>query len=376
MYINRTLEEQILKAIQEEQKVVLVYGARQTGKTTLIKHVTKGLKDKIISFTGDDIYTQTLFGKNELEALKRVVGDNRILIIDEAQRIENIGLTLKLLIDNLPLTILASGSASFDLANKVNEPLTGRTKTFQLYPLAYQEIAARYQQTSPEVRMDSILRFGLYPSIHTLSSDQDKQDYLYEYINNYLSKDILTFAKIRKPKKVMDLLALLALQIGKEVSIAELAQNLALSQKAIQKYLDVLEKMFVIINLRGFSRNLRKEISKTSKYYFVDVGLRNALIRNFNPLNIRQDTGELFENWFILEKIKRASNQRHFANFYFWRTYDQKEIDLIEEANGKLVGFECKWSAKKGAAPPSDWLATYKEASFINVNSSNCFEYL
>lgn len=376
MYIKRLLEGQILKAVKGDHKVIIIYGPRQAGKTTIIKLIIEELKDKIISFTGDDIYTQTLFGKNELEALKRVVGGNRILVIDEAQRIENIGLTLKLLIDNLPLTILASGSASFDLANKVNEPLTGRTKTFQLYPLSYLEIADRYRQTSPEAVIDELLRFGMYPKIHTMVSDQEKQDYLYEYLNNYLSKDILMFEDVRKPKKVMDLLALLALQIGKEVSIAELSKNLILSQKAVQKYLDVLEKMFVIINLRGFSRNLRKEINKTSKYYFVDTGLRNALIRNFNPLNLRQDAGELFENWFILEKIKLAGNSRRPANYYFWRTYDQQEIDLIEETGGELTGFECKWSAKKEITPPNDWLKTYKKASFIGINPLNCFGFL
>jgi len=210
----------------------------------------------------------------------------------------------------------------------------------------------------------------MYPKVHCLKSNKEKEDYLNEYLNNYLYKDILAFPGARKPKKVVDLLTLLALQIGGEVKISELAQNLSLSQKAVENYLDVLEKMFVIMNLRGFSRNLRKEISKTSKYYFFDVGLRNALIRNFNPLNLRQDAGELFENWFIMEKIKAADIFARQANFYFWRTYDQQEIDLVEERGGKLFGYEIKWKSKKIKSPP-DWLKTYDNAEFISVNSDN-----
>lgn len=195
-------------------------------------------------------------------------------------------------------------------------------------------------------------------------------------MNNYLYKDILTFGQIKKPAKVVDLLVLLALQIGKEVSIAELAQNLALNQKTVNNYLDVLEKMFIIFNLRGFSRNLRKEIAKTSKYYFYDVGLRNAVIRNFNHLNLRQDTGELFENWFISEKIKLSANMRQPANFYFWRTYDQKEIDLIEERGGTLTGYECKFSADRNVSAPKDFISAYDKAEFKVVNKVNFSEFL
>src|SRR3989344_2974360 len=323
MIFERILANQIKNAIAGERAAVIIYGPRQAGKTTLIKTLFDEKDGNSAYFIGDDLFVQELFGKNNLEALKRATGNAKILVIDEAQRIENIGLSLKLMIDNLPLRILVSGSASFDLAKKINEPLTGRAKTFWLYPLSWREGSNKYRQTLRAVIMDDVLRFGMYPKIHTLVGEQEKQDYLYEYASNYLYKDILIFENIRKPKKVADLLALLALQIGQEVSVAELAQNLNLSQPAVTGYLDVLEKMFVIFNLRGFSRNLRKEISKTSKYYFFDVGLRNALIRNFNKLNLRQDVGALFENWFISEKLKLANNSRRPANFYFWRTYDQ-----------------------------------------------------
>ncbi|MBI5417618.1 ATP-binding protein [Candidatus Poribacteria bacterium] len=375
MLINRVLSSKIENILLKEPKVIILYGPRQAGKTTLIHLITSKI-DKKLYFVGDDLYAQNLFRNNELEALKRVIGDNKILIIDEAQRIDNIGLTLKILIDSLPVTIFVSGSASFDLANKINEPLTGRTKTFLLYPLSYQEVSEKYRQTSNDTAIGEMLRFGMYPKVHTFSSDQEKQDYLYEYINNYLYKDVLMFEDIRKPKKVIDLLTLLALQIGKEVAISELAQNLSMSQKAVLNYLDVLEKMFVIINLRGFSRNLRKEISKTSKYYFMDVGVRNALIRNFNELKLRADAGDLFENWFIIEKYKLSGNLGKPANFYFWRTYDQQEIDLIEERDGKLTGFECKFSPKKELAAPKDWINTYPNSSFETINSNNYFKHL
>ena len=372
--INRKIGEKIKQAIKGEKKVIIIYGPRQAGKTTLIKLMLSDLGEKYEYFTGDDLYAQNVFSKNELESLKRIL-KNEILVIDEAQRIENIGLSLKLIYDNLPIKIIASGSASFDLANKLSEPLTGRTKTFQLYPMAYAEVKDQYDKISPETFLEEILRFGMYPKVHTLTGQREKEDYLYEYLNNYLYKDILVFEGVRKPKKAVDLLTLLALQIGKEVAISELAQNLALSQKSVQSYLDVLEKMFVIVNLRGFSRNLRKEISKTSKYYFIDVGLRNALIRNFNPLNLRSDAGDLFENWFVMEKIKAASIFDKPANFYFWRTYDQQEIDLIEERGGKLAGYEIKWKSAK-IKPPSDWLKTYKEAVFEVINKDNYQKFI
>ncbi len=367
--INRKIGAKIKEAIQGERKVIIIYGPRQSGKTTLIKHLLSEMKAKYEYFTGDDLYAQNLFGRNELESLKRVL-KNDIVVIDEAQKIENIGLSLKLIFDNLAVKIITSGSASFDLANKLNEPLTGRTRTFWLYPLAYSEIEDKYRKTSPEISLEEMLRFGMYPKTHILGSDREKENYLYEYLNNYLYKDILAFAGVRKPKKVVDLLTLLALQIGREAAISELSQNLSLSQKAVENYLDVLEKMFVIVNLRGFSRNLRKEISKTSKYYFVDVGLRNALVRNFNPLNLRSDAGDLFENWFIIEKIKAADIFEKPANFYFWRTYDQQEIDLIEERAGKLRGYEVKWK-KKTVKQPKEWLKTYKNSSFEVVNKEN-----
>lgn len=377
MQIKRYIFQEVKKAaLSEDKPIVVIYGPRQAGKTTLIKMILAEIKQKPIYFTGDDLYAQEILSRNELGNLKRIFASGDLVVIDEAQKIENIGLTLKLLHDNLNLRLITSGSASFDLANKLSEPLTGRTKTFWLYPLSYGEIKDKYKSVSLKLAVEEMLLFGMYPKVQTTKRYEDKSDYLYEYINKYLYQDILEFSGIKKPKKVVDLLALLALQIGSEVSVAELSKNLSLSQKTIENYLDVLEKMFVIVNLRGFSRNLRKEIYKTSKYYFTDLGVRNALIRNFNPLNLRSDAGALFENFFILEKIKHSQNFNQHANFYFWRTYDQKEIDLIEERAGKLVSYECKWSSKKTVSAPLDWRRTYPEARFEIVTPENFAEKL
>ena len=304
------------------------------------------------------------------------MGENKLIIIDEAQRIENIGLTLKLLFDQLHIHVLASGSASFDLANKINEPLTGRTRTFFLYPLSLDEVPINPPTLTPQENLEEYLRFGLYPKVITTSGEKERENYLFEVLNNYLFIDILTFQEIRKPKKVIDLLALLALQIGSEVVVSELAQNLSLSRIIVEKYLDLLEKMFVIVNVGGFSRNLRKEISMTSKYYFLDLGVRNACIRNFNPLTLRNDTGALFENFCVIERMKLLANAGKRANFYFWRTYDQKEIDLIEEREGTLTAWEFTWSQKSGKKTKhiKEFAATYRSSKQQVVGRNDLYK--
>jgi predicted AAA+ superfamily ATPase len=374
--IRADIQEQFLRTpVQSGQpgSAIIVYGPRQAGKTTLIQSLLADTPNTLgtLSLTGDDLYIQSLLARHELDHLKRVVGDARIVFIDEAQRIDNIGLTIKLLVDHLPLTVIASGSASFELADRLAEPLTGRARTFHLHPLSWEEVAPKYRLTAPETALDDILRFGMYPRIHTLGSDSEREEYAYEYLNHYLYRDLLEFEQIKKPKKVVDLLILLAHQIGREVAVSELAKSLALSQKTVESYLDILEKMFVLVNIRGFSRNLRKEVTKTSRYYFCDNGLRNALIRNFTPLVLRGDVGELFENWFVMERIKRSDNHREPTARYFWRTYDQKEIDLIEDRNGQLSAFECKWSATANPKAPADWTTAYPAANFTVANQKN-----
>lgn len=371
----RTIAPQMNAGLGKPGTAMILYGPRQAGKTTLVKQLLIGIPDAL-AFTGDDLYIQSLLARHELEHLKRIVGNAKTIFIDEAQRIDNIGLTIKLLVDHLPVTVIASGSASFELADRLSEPLTGRARTFHLYPLSWEETAAKYRLTSPETALEEMLRFGMYPRLHTLESNEEKEEYLYNYLNQYLYRDILEYEQIKKPKKVVDLLILLAHQIGKETAVSELAKGLGLSQKTVENYLDVLEKMFVLVNIRGFSRNLRKEVTKTSRYYFADVGLRNALIRSFVPISLRNDTGDLFENWFVMERIKQAANQRRFPGFYFWRTYDQREIDLVEDLDGRLTGFECKWSPKARTKAPKDWGQGYPDAGFEVVTRENWRGYL
>ena len=375
MIINRTIKKELEFALKNtDRKVIILYGPRQAGKTTLIEMLLhQDLNYK--KYNGDDIFTQNIFSNNNLESLKREIGEKDLLIIDEAQRINNIGLSLKLIIDNLPIKVIVSGSVSFDLADKVCEPLTGRTKTFWLYPLSLREVKDKFPQMEKDKIIEEMLLYGMYPKIWNIEGKKEKEDYLFKYINSYLYRDILTISKIKKPKKIIDLLILLALQIGSEVSVSELAQNTNLTQSTVENYLDVLEKMFVIFNIRGFSRNLRKEISKTSKYYFFDMGVRNALIRNFNSLSLRGDAGAMFENWVISEKIKKSNNNRDFSNFYFWRTYDQQEIDLVEDSKGSITAYECKWK-KDTKKIPNDWKKAYPQSQFNLINKDNVFEFL
>lgn len=377
MLIDRVMFTCIQAALEGEPKVIIIYGPRQAGKTTLIERLVQGKENESLFLTGDDLRTQELLSIPDLDKLKAVVGDKKLLVVDEAQRIENIGLSLKLLYDSLKIRIIASGSSSFDLANKIAEPLTGRATVFTLYPFSFVEPPLVPPAISKLDYLEGYLRFGLYPKAVTISGQTDRENYLYDLLNNYLYRDLLAFETIRKPKKMVDLLTLLALQISNEVNVAELASNLSLTKGVVEKYLDILEKMFLVVNLRGFSRNLRKEISKTSKYYFVDLGLRNGLIRNFNPLDVRDDSGALFENFCIIERMKIFANSHRFANFYFWRTYDQKEIDFIEESGGKLRAFEFKFSnEKKSTTPSREFMANYPGSSFLGISRENLENFL
>ncbi len=389
----RTIAAPMRDGLGKPGTALILYGPRQAGKTTLVQQLLAELPGAgagadadaggaadasatTVVFVGDDLYTQSLLARHELEHLKRIVAGATIIFIDEAQRIDNIGLTIKLLVDHLPLTVIASGSASFELADRLSEPLTGRSRTFRLHPLSWQEVAPTYRMTAPDTALEEMLRFGMYPRVHTLQTNAEKEEYLYNYLNNYLYRDLLELEQIKKPKKVVDLLAMLAYQIGNEVAVSELSNGLGISQKTVENYLDVLEKMFVLVNLRGFSRNLRKEVTKTSRYYFADVGLRNALIRSFVPLALRGDAGQLFENWFVIERIKRAGNHGRHTGFYFWRTYDKHEIDLVEDLDGRLTGIECKWSPASRVKAPKAWRQAYPEAAFEVATRQNWAEYL
>lgn len=378
MIIVREIYKLIKQKLQKN-KVLLLYGPRRVGKTTLLNELARdiesiGEKGKFVN--GENLIVQKELSSQSIEGLKGFAGKADVLIIDEAQKVPNIGLNLKLIVDHIPdIKIIASGSASFALAKEVGEPLTGRKKTLHLYPISAKELIDAYDLTYFQEILESNLILGTYPELFTLQSNDDKKEYLRELVDSYLFSDIFEMEQIRNPKKIRDLLTLLAFQIGREVSLSELGNSLGLHTDTVYRYLDLMEKSFIIVNIRGFSRNLRKEVTKTSRYYFYDNGIRNALINNFNPIDLRNDIGELWENYIIMERIKRQSYQQISSNNYFWRTYDQKEIDWVEERDGILYGYEVKWRSAK-SKPPKVWLDTYENARYQLVNKDNYLEFI
>jgi predicted AAA+ superfamily ATPase len=364
-----------LKSILTPGKVIVIYGARRVGKTTLIKKFLQNERDALF-VSGEDVFTQKELSSLSIDQLAAFIGDHDLLVIDEAQHIPNIGQNLKLIVDHLPhIRVIATGSSTFDLTKQVGEPLTGRKYTLKMYPLSQMELNQIETPDKTKAHLDSRLIFGSYPEVVTIKSDDLKKDYLRELISSYLLKDILTYEGIKKSKKLIDLLILLAFQIGKEVSHSELGGRLGMNKMTVEKYLDLLEQVFVIVNIRGFSRNLRNEVTKTSKYYFCDNGIRNALINNFNPFSRRDDLGMLWENYLVMERLKKQEYTRLWSNNYFWRTYDQKEIDWIEEREGTLFGYEFKGGSKLSLAPKL-WEKTYPKASFECINQENYLPFI
>jgi uncharacterized protein len=355
---------------------LIIFGPRQAGKTTLLKNFLSQTNYRYRFEVGDDIRTQHILSSPDLHHLQEFIGDVELLVIDEAQNIPDIGKTLKLLVDNTAnLKIIATGSSSFELAGQVGEPLTGRKKTLTLYPVSQIELKTQLSIYDLKQQLPNFLIYGSYPQILTANDFTAKRELLFELMGSYLLKDILTLDSIKNSKILLDLLRLLAFQLGKEVSHAELAQNLKIDGKTVSRYLDVLEKSFVIYNLRGFSRNLRKEITKKSKYYFYDNGIRNAIISNFNSLELRNDIGELWENFIVIERIKKQAYTSIHANNFFWRTWDQQEIDFVEEREGKLYGYEIKWKDNRTKIP-KDWKANYPEAEFTVINIENYLNFI
>jgi uncharacterized protein len=376
MKIKRTIQHQIQNRLVAG-KVVVLLGPRQVGKTTLLKEILANESDSFLFLSGEDRSTQAWLGSQRIETLRQNVGKHQLLVVDEAQHIPNIGLNLKLLVDHLPhLRILATGSSSFDLSNQTGEPLVGRKWEFELYPISQLELTATEAPFQTEELVSQRLIYGSYPEIITTVGLSDKRELLNGIVNGYLYKDLLLFDEIRKSKKIVDILSLLAFQIGSLVSVHELSQATGMNTRTMEKYLDLLEKVFVIKRLGGYSRNLRKEISKGSKYYFWDTGIRNALINNFNELNLRNDVGALWENYLIIERLKKQRYTKLFSNNYFWRTYNQKEVDFVEERDGKLYGFEFKWGTKPNPKPPALWLETYPEATFEVIHRDNYLPFI
>ncbi len=372
--IKRFLTDHLLASLKKG-KVLTLFGARRTGKTTIMNVLSKSLsKNKVLVLNGEDYNVANILSAQRQETLKNLVAGYDFVFIDEAQNIPNIGQNLKLLVDTQPqVAVFATGSASFDLRNQIGEPLTGRSRFFTLYPLALNEIAHGYMDAFQ--MLPTLLIYGSYPQVITESNLKEKRHLLENIRNGYLLKDILQLENIKDSLFVMSLLRLIAFQVGNDVSYNELARNLNTTVKTIKRYLEILEKAFIIFRLSGFSGNLRKEITKTPRFYFWDNGIRNAIISNFNPIEIRDDTGKLWENFCVSERLKKQTYLETFSNFYFWRTYDQQEIDLVEETDGKLNAFEFKWGDKDVKAPKA-FRENYQDADFQTINRINFFEFL
>jgi uncharacterized protein len=376
MFIPRALTETIKERLTVSNKVIILYGPRQSGKTTLVNHVLKSVSEKIVAINADEKKYVDILSSRDFNKMRLLVEKADILFIDEAQRIPDIGINLKILHDRMPsLKILATGSSSFELASKIKEPLTGRTHTFILYPIAFHELRQIENTADLQSRFEEFLIYGTYPEIFSLPALTEKQQYLRELSSSYLYKDIFELTSIKHSSRLDALLRLLAFQIGSQVSLSELGTSLNMSKDTVASYIDLLEKAFVIFRLPGFSRNLRKEVVKMDKIYFYDLGIRNTIIDNFNNLEFRDDHGKLWENFIISERKKYLSYTMNFKNYYFWRTYTGAELDYVEESSGKLNGFEIKWSVKNKKAPAS-WLETYKNATYEEINKMNFIDFI
>lgn len=373
--VKRLLQDRVITRV-EPNKAVLIFGARRVGKTVLIRQLIKNFKGRTMLLNGEDYDTLALLEERSIANYRHLLEGVDLLAIDEAQNIPEIGSKLKLIVDEIEgIRVIASGSSSFDLLNKAGEPLVGRSTQFHLTPFSQREIAPIETALETRQNLESRLIYGSYPEVVTLDSFERKTDYLRDIVGAYLLKDILAIDGLKNSSKMKDLLRLIAFQLGNEVSYDELGKQLGMSKNTVEKYLDLLSKVFVVYRLGAYSRNLRKEVAKAGKWYFYDNGIRNAVIGNFNPLSIRQDVGALWENYLISERIKANYNNSLGKEFYFWRTYDRQEIDLIEENSDSLTALEFKWGNKKAEAP-AVFKEAYPKATFDVVNRDNYLNYI
>jgi len=368
---QRNLSKIIEKELQEKE-VLIIYGARQVGKTTILKNLLQD-KESILLNCEKFSVSEILESKN-LVRIKQLFGENKIVALDEAQKISKIGEVLKLIYDDetFHCKIIATGSSSFDLAGKIIEPLTGRNRKLKLYPISLSEIKGKDGWVWIEENLDSLLVFGQYPAV-LMSAETRKEIVLDELASDYLYKDILAHERIRNPLLLRKLLKALALQVGSQVSVNELSGLLGIASQTVEKYLDLLEKNFVVYQLGTFSSNLRNELKKSRKYYFYDLGIRNALLNNFSPLSSRLDVGMLWENFCVNERMKINCANEIRVNYYFWRTYDGAEIDLIEESNGVLELFEFKWRLKSNVKIPVSFEGKYGRKEFKVISRENAY---
>ncbi len=363
---QRTLES-VVKGKIGNGKAIIIVGARQVGKTTLIKSL---LKDKKYLFLdGDDPTVRRILSNLNTEQIRMIIGDYKTVFLDEAQRIEGIGLSLKIITDQFSnVQLFVSGSSSFDLGNKLNEPLTGRKWEYELFPISWEEFEGKEGFVKAEQKLENCLLYGFYPDV--LNNPGKEREILKNLANSYLYRDILGLSGIRKPEIIDNLLLALALQVGSEVNYNELAGTVGVNKITIRKYIDVLEKGYIVFRLNSFSRNLRNEIKQNRKIYFYDNGIRNMIIGNFSRLKLRTDVGALWENFLISERVKQNIYKDTFARMYFWRTKQQSEIDFVEEKEGKIFGFELKWKLKTKIKLPEIFTKTYNaETNIIDRNN-------
>ena len=376
-YILRAFSDSFIRKFVPG-KVLILLGARRVGKTSFLEWLknNKLKKEKVLSIDGEDIVSTEILKQRTFENYKRLIGNHTVLIIDEAQKIPDIGLVLKFFVDKFShLKIIATGSSMFDLSNKLGEPLTGRKFTIQIHPLSQLELSQYENLIQTKSLLETRLIYGAYPEA-IYESYEHKEVYLKELVNSYLLKDILEFDGIKNASKMFDILRLIAFQIGTEVSLDEISNKIGIARNTVDKYLDLLSKVFVVFKLNGFSKNLRNEITKTSRWYFYDNGIRNALISNFNQLYLRNDAGQLWENYVISERVKYLNYKEISSNNYFWRTYNQAEIDWVEERKGKLFAYEVKWNPKKNPKVPKSWINAYPESEYQVINQNNYLNWI
>ena len=374
--IDRLLQKDIEKRIGTN-KVLLLYGTRRVGKTKLLEAIRAHYKKPCLVLNGEDLDVQALLARRTAANYKRLLGTHELLMIDEAQAVPDIGKHLKFMIDTFPkLTIIATGSSSFDLMNKSGEPLTGRSYQYTLYPVSQQELGKHEGFVNTQQQLEDRLVYGTYPEVVLMDSADEKKAYLKTLVQTYLLKDIFMYETVKNSSKIFDLLKLLAYQVGSEVSLDELGRNLSMSKNTVERYLDLLTKVFIIYKVSGYSSNLRKEVVKSSKWYFFDNGIRNAIISDFRPLEQRTDKGQLWENFGWYERIKYKHYSGKANEYYFWRTYDGQEIDMIEKENTKLKAFEFKWAEDAKSKIPKFFADHYPKASYSLVNSGNLWDYI
>ena len=373
--ITRTLQQRI-EGNLFKGKAVIVIGARQVGKSTLFRQITEKLEEPVLMLNCDEPEVRELLAGMNLVELKLMIGKHRLVVIDEAQRVSEIGMTLKRITDNFPeVQLLVTGSSSFELQNRLNEPLTGRKYEYRLFPISTRELLEHGGLIAVKQSLESRLIYGSYPDI--INHTDEAKELLMNIAGSYLYKDLLALEDIRRPALLEKLLVALALQVGNEVSYNEIAQTVGSDSKTVEKYIDLLEKCYIVFRLGAFSRNLRTELKKSKKIYFYDNGIRNAVIQNFAPLSMRNDAGALWENFFISERIKANEYEGRYAKSYFWRTTQQQEIDYIEESDGQFAVFEMKWNPRKKTTPlPAAFLKTYPVAQEAVVTPENYLEWL